>query len=1016
MRDFGRQFDQRLRAYMDALKEDILGPGLPVAFEGFVSDRPVPMDEAERGPFRPMPPGTPWGGKWQYGYFRAEVAPPDSWEGLPLALTGGMGGEQLYYVDGAAAGAVDRGHPFLYLTFSHVRGRVYHVLCESYAGHGRRLESLGPCPPEKTAVPEPPAFQCAAEGGCVRAVREDARQLYLDMYVLSDLLTTLKEDSLRALRIRAALDEVTRVADPELPCDERPGAYRAGREVLKGCLSCRNGSTAPEMYLIGQSHIDLAWLWPEQETRRKAVRTYATQAQLMERYPFYRFLMVEPALMEMLRAEDPALWRRVLSACRRGQVCPDGAFYVECDTNLPSGESLIRQLSLGRRWFRSVTGTESAVAFLPDCFGFSAVLPQLFKKTGVRYFATQKLMRADPECQPFPYQDFIWEGMDGSCVQALSFMRDNGPVSPFTFHRRWYSERAAESDGGVLLHPFGYGDGGGGPTADMLEITRRLGDLEGCARSAYHSLRDYFEAAAPDAARHRWTGELYLAWHRGTWTSQRRQKQLMRRAEEALSFAETAVSLLDDPAAENAALSPLWERLLFCQFHDVAGGAGIRRVHEEAERDLKNVISGAGEIARRALFSLAAPTASAAGKMSAVNPLPWAREEYLRLPDGSMKYVSVPASGWAPVTDSPGPRDARAGVRGNMIVMENRFLSLTVAPDGSVVSLTDLENGLSLLSEGQKMNDWRLYRNIQPVYDAWELDRDWESRRIPDPFETRVSLVSSGGAMAECRVVRRFSHSEAVQVIRLTASSRRVDFETDLTWNERRRMLKCHFESNILTDSAIHEMQFGHVLRPCHSSDAFAADRYEVPQHRFSVLAEENRGFALLNDGIYALSTGRGEMALTLCRAPLVPDDKNNLGTHHFTYSLFPFASSFAQSGVVREGYALNRPLIPADGLPDSFEGPAVGPGPVVLDTVKPALDGDGIILRLYQSLRQTGEGTVTLPWNCDFYASDMAEENGRGECLGHGRSLKLVLSPFEVRTVRAVRRDAKPSDGRQTP
>ena len=1002
MRDFGRQFSQRVKAYMDALKEDILWPGMPVAFEGFVSDDPIPMDEAEKGPFRPMPPGTLWGGKWQYGYFRAEIAPPDEWEGLPLALTGGMGGEQLYYVDGAATGTVDRGHPFLYLTFSHVRGRRYRVLCESYAGHGPRLESLGPCPPEKAAVPEPPPFQCVMEEGSLRRVCEDARQLYLDMFVLSDLLPTLKDNSLRALRIMAALDEVTRVADPELPREERPKAYRAGRKALKSCLACRNGSTAPEMYLIGQSHIDLAWLWPEKETRRKAVRTYATQVQLLERYPSYRFLMVEPALMEMLRGADPALWERVLAACRRGQVCPDGAFYVECDTNLPSGESLIRQLSRGRRWFRSVTGTESAVAFLPDCFGFSAVLPQLFKKTGVRYFATQKLMRADPECQPFPYQDFIWEGMDGSCVQALSFMRDNGPVSPFTFHRRWYTERAAESDGGVMLHPFGYGDGGGGPTADMVEITQRLQDLEGCARSAYHPLKDYFEAAAPNATKHRWTGELYLAWHRGTWTSQRRQKQLMRRAEEALAFAETAVSLLDDPAGESAALEPLWERLLFCQFHDVAGGAGIRRVHKEAERDLENAVSGAWAAALRAVRSVGSP---AGGGISFINPLPWAREEYIRLPGGDMKYVSVPASGWAPAENRPGPADARAYVRGDMIVMENRFLSLTVAPDGSIASLTDKENGLPLISEGQRMNDWRLYANIQSVYDAWEMDRDWESRRIPDPFETEVALVSSSGAAAECRVIRRFSRSEAVQAIRLTASSRRVDFETELDWHERRRMLKCHFESNVLADNAIHEMQFGHVLRPCHRSDAFAADRYEVPQHRFSALAEENRGFALLNNGIYALSTGRGEMALTLCRGPLVPDDKNNQGKHVFTYSLYPFASSFASSGVVREGYALNRPLVPIAGRLEPFEGPAVGPGPVILETVKPALDGDGIILRLYQSLRQTGNGTVTLPWDCDFYSSDMAEETGRGECLGHGRSLTLVLAPFEVRTVRAVRR-----------
>ena len=997
-----RQFIQRLRAWSEELGRQLFTPVAPILFEGFETAEILRPSEAEKRAFSPCPPGTKWGRKWHYGWFRAAFSVPSEAEGKRLVLISGLDGEQLFYLNGSAAGSVDKGHPFVTLSRKSEAGDVYSILCESYAGHGPRLESLGPCPPERRPVPEPPETQCCVRESFAAVWNEEAYQLKMDTDTLTELLRTLPENSLRAMRVSEALDQLTRTVDLELPPAERTAAYAAGRALLRPLLECRNGSTAPTMCLIGQSHIDLAWLWPMEETFHKAVRTYSTQLALLEEYPFYRWLLVEPQLLEMLRERDPEVWDRVRKAFDRGQICPEGAFWVECDTNLPSGESLIRQLQWGKQWFRKEFGVDSKVAFLPDCFGFSGALPQILSKLGIPYFATQKLLRADPECERFPYQHFTWEGIDGSCVAALSFMRDNGPVSPYTFYQRWDLERTQKNFIDTMLHPFGYGDGGGGPTRDMVEMTRRLKDLEGVARGEYTGLREFFDRTAARAEKNRWTGELYLAWHRGTWTSQRRQKQLMRRAEEALHNAELFIAQLPGDSRPAGALRPLWEKLLFCQFHDVAGGVGIERVHQEAEAALSACIAEADALTDAALDRLCGRAGEKAPAV--LNTLPWTREEYLRTEDGRWLYVRVPASGTAPLRPLPGPADARALETPDGILMENRFLSLLIAKDGSLTRVRDLETGLDLLSPGRKMNDWRLYANVQPVYDAWEMDRDWETRLLPDAFSVTVRLVRNGPEGCEAEIRRTFSHSSAVQTVRLAASSRRVDFETRMDWQERHRMLKAHFESTVLCDNALHETQFGYVQRPCHRSTPYASDRYEVPNLHYSALCEEDRGFALLNNGIYAVSSNRGELALTLNRAPLVPCETNNRGPHHFTYSLYVFSGPFSQSGTARQGYLLNHPLRILEKCCREYRGPSLESDTLILETVRPDPESGGLFLRFYESARTHGKGILRLPFRAAFYACGLADERPTRQApLCTGDSVPVAAGPFEIVTLYAV-------------
>ena len=1004
-----RQVAQRIRAWVNELPNHQYTPVGKVNFVGFTTFDRIPEAQAAAMDKHPFPAGTPWGSCWEYAWFSATVTIPASCKGQRVVFFSRLGGEQLVYVNGKAAGSIDKEHKYVTLTRCAEGGETFSLLIESYAGHGERIENLGPVPPERKPVPVVPEHQQRVGESFIAVWNEDAYQLLMDVRTLTDLLETLPDKSLRAQKVAKALEDFTHVADFELPFEARHESFRHAREVLRPALECRNGSTAPTMWLVANSHIDLAWLWPAEETFHKSARTYSNQLALMEEYPEYRFLLCEPALLEMLRTFDPEVFQRVKDAHARGQIDADGVFFIECDSNFPTGESLIRQLMWGKKWYEENFGVTPRVAWHPDSFGYSAALPQLLRAFDVPYFATQKLLRADPECERFPYQDFVWEGMDGSTVLANSFFDYTSKVSPLHFHRRWEQHRIQQTDIDTLLYPYGYGDGGGGPDRDMLEMVRRVKDLEGAPRAHEGTLEGFFRRMEQNPPKNRWVGELYLAWHRGTYTTMHKTKQLLRRAERAIHDAEALLARLPQNEQEKHAgrLRKAWEKVLFCQFHDVASGVGVARMNEETVAWLSGVIADMADLndrLRRQVYAIG----EGSGQVL-VNTLPWERREWAKLPDGSEIYAEIPADGVAMADASAvQPNDAFARECEEGFLLENRYMTLTVSREGRIIALTDKENGLPLMAPGQKMNDWRLYQNVEPVYDAWEMSRDWELGLLPDAITARAELTETTPSRCVITVHYTFGSSSAKQQIILRASSRRVDFVTHVDWKERHRLLKAHFDSNILTDEALHEIQFGYVKRPCHDSHAFAADRYEVCNQRWSALCEENRGFALLNESTCGLSTSRGGMALSLLRAPLVPDDSCDVGEHDLTYALYPFATGFAQSGVTREGYAFNAPVTVMQGIAETQSGFRCDSESILLETVKPAEDrspagsSNGLILRLYESLRMQGTATVHAPVSGKWYLCDMPE-SCQGEFMGEGDSVSIRLAPFKIATLRFI-------------
>lgn len=672
--------------------------------------------------------------------------------------------------------------------------------------------------------------------------------------------------------------------------------------------------------------------------------------------------------------------------------------WVECDTNIPSGESLIRQFVRGKRWFREELGADSRMAWMPDTFGFSATLPQIMKKCQIPYFATQKLTRQDPEAEPFPYNLFWWEGLDGSRVLSHLFRRNNAVFTSGELVSRWEDDRTQQEGIDGLMFPFGYGDGGGGPTREMVEAARRCEDLEGAPRCHMESPVRFFERAQERDIENVYCGELYLAWHRGALTSQARTKRGIRKAEAALKAVEYHMAgrmLAGRPVEETwkRKLDELWKLLLFNLFHDVATGTSITRVHEQAEAELETVCTESGKLLEEML-------GRPGGRMTVYNHLGWER---------TFRGHRIPAQGFAVIdAGRADSSDRRAAVRripaedGGGYLMQNEHLVCRVSDAGELVSVRKPGEVKEFLAGNS--NRFLLFKDVNTCYDAWELGSMYEKLPVPleDPARVEICEDADGAALL---VEKKLHHSSLVQKIFLGNDAKRLDFITKLDWRERHKLLKVSFPVNVYATEAIEEIQFGYVKRPTHRSRQSDRDRYEVCNHRYTVLQDGGAGAAVLNDCKYGVNTVGNEIRLTLMKAPLMPDMYADQGEQEFTYSFYPFTGPFTESDVLREACELNEPPVVGEALPGEAEQvfqPVLLPAQknIIVDTVKPADTVDNAVLvRAYEAM---GMGT-----NASFSVSgavkrigeaDMLEENEKELALRDGR-LKARFGPFEIKS-----------------
>jgi alpha-mannosidase len=980
------------------------------------------FQQARHRTFRPIAPGTRWGKLFEYGWFRGEITLPADVAGQRIVLAPDVGAEGLVFVNGRAKSSRDHAHTHILLSPSARSGRSHEILIEASGGHGPHVHVVGPVPLDRESVRMPVSAQAVTGESTFGAWNENAYQLWIDVETLWHLRNALDINSLRVAELDAGLRDFSIMVDFESGEDALDASARAARKRLAPLLACKNGSTAPVFYLVGHAHLDVAWFWPLAETERKIARTVTNQLALMAEYPEYRYLQSQPHLYRMLKDRYPEVYRRVKAAVKRGRIIPEGGMWVEADVNLAGGESLVRQFIHGMRFFRREFGVRCEILWLPDVFGYCGQLPQIMRGCGIRYFTTAKILWAYNAAEKFPHTTFWWEGIDGSRIPSHLLGTYGGFPLPSDLVRNWNNRRQHE---GVrsLLYAFGHGDGGGGATRDMLELVRRQKDLEGSPRTVMTSpvafFKDLEKRGFPDIA---YVGELYFTAHRGSYTSQANVKKGNRRSEMAMREAEMwacAAQVLSRAAIPLRELDSLWKTVLLNQFHDILPGSAGNCVYKEAAADHARVIDRAGRIAHQAMRKLV----RASSKYTTVfNSLSWKRDALValphkawgaRLPGGTMlpvqrmngatfARITVPPCGWSTLLldtsarrRAPGP-----GASASPNLLENEFLRARINARGEIKSLIDKQTGRELTAGA--CNAFRMYRDVPADWDAWDINSMYARTPVELPGPASISVVSDGPLVAALRVSRALHQSSLTQEIVLRAGSRRMDFKTVIRWNERHKLLKVNFPVAVHANEAVHDIQFGFIRRSNHLSRPHDADRFEVPQHKWTALAEESGGCAVLNDCKYGVNVLGNSINLSLLRAPVAPDPVADRGVHEFTYSLYSWNGPLVQSRLIQEAYDLNVPCQTAEGNGGERSLFSLTTDAVVIEAVKPAEDGSGdIVLRLYEALQTHASCTLATSLPVKLASLTDMLESAIGRLTVRNNAIALEFRPFEIKTIR---------------
>ena len=909
-----------------------------------VRGEPISYADAIRGEFAPFKVGDPWGPPWSTTWFRVRGHVPASGVGQRLIACFDLGFdgptgftcEALAWKDGKPWRGVDPNHRWL-----PIDGPEVDFYLEAAANP--RATEAGPEP-----APSMLALRRSAEPAFVLRMAELA----------------IRDSPEEALPGNAPLP------DP-LP--------EGKREVLSHArLDPLHRITA-----VGHAHIDTAWEWPIREAKRKVARSWSTQLALMDEHPDYVFAASQPAQYAWMKESYPDIYRRIKEKVASGQWEPVGAMWVEADCNLPSGESLVRQLLQGKRFFMQEFGYETKILWLPDVFGYPGNLPQLISQAGCAFFLTQKLSWNDtnkPE-----HHTFMWEGIDGTRVFTHFPPADtyNGSFTPEEVERSIRNFKDSHSSH-MSLYLFGWGDGGGGPQPEMIESAHRLGVEIGRAG-------DFFEAASAESKDLTTSvGELYFELHRGTYTSQSRTKRLNRLAQQALREAEMW-SVAAGGSYPSTQLSTLWQTLLLNQFHDILPGSSIDWVYEEAERDLDSVATQASGISEAAMSAIA----GSGEQLAIFNTLSHPRREVVNL-TGEYERIEAPPCGWS--VHVPHPAEEHVTVSEHS--MQNELLRVEWDDRGVLTSIWDKEAKREVLSG--LGNLLQLHEDNPARWDAWDLDSDYR-KSFTDV--TQIEQVHRrGGLRGVLRFGRRFGDSILTQVMSLEAGSRMLRFETHVNWQEAHKMLKVAFPVTVSSREATYEVQFGHLRRPTHEDTSYARAMFEVCAQRWADLGDSEYGVALLNDCKHGYDIRGSVMRLSLLRAPTHPDPTADRGDHHFTYALMPHPGDFRQAGVIEAAEDLNAPLLPMRGsLPAGSHRSLieVDTPQVIVEAIKRAEDSNAVIVRLYEAWGRACKARIrtTLPASRAFLC-DLLERNGEEVAVRDGM-LELELTPFKILTLK---------------
>jgi alpha-mannosidase len=1015
-------YEQRCEQFVERLKTFFYADATSLQAEYCVFEPPVAFHRRREGKYAPIQVGQTWGSNWQVAWFHIHGVIPEKWKGLPVVARLNLGGEGcIFDHEGTPVRAISV-HSIWLPGFK--RDRV--PIVESAQG-GEKIDlwievtaaqlfglALLPDP----SLSDPKRFghlEARTEDLTLAVFRSEVWQLYLDAFVLNNLMKALPEKNVRRARILYALNRAIDVFQGD------DSTVAQAREILKPELAKKSNASDLKAYAVGHAHLDTAWLWPVSETVRKCARTFSTQIALLEQYPDYVFGASQAQHYAFTREHYPALFAKIKEQVAAGRWEVQGAMWVEPDCNLISGESMVRQLLYGKKFFEEELGVTPLNLWLPDVFGYSAALPQILKKSGIEFMVTQKL--SWNQFNRLPHHTFLWRGIDGSEIIVHFPPEDtyNSELKPAgMIHAQQNFEERDRLDEFLVL--FGIGDGGGGPTEDIIETGRRLRDLEGCPRVEFgHAQAMLDRLANQRGVLKRWVGELYFELHRGTLTTQALVKKMNRCLERKMRELEILYSLLPRTQYPAKELEAMWKKILLNQFHDILPGSSIAKVYETTHTEYRALQEQAHTLFQQAGEKL---LEKQDGSVTLINTLSYLYQRPITLPatwtgfglvdeKGQMVAVQETPSGPVLLADIPSlsaktfrfvekKTSLPQSNPSDPLVLENNFIRYEFALDGTIKRAFDKECRREAVSSGNMI---RLYEDRPLNWDAWDIDIYYENQLLEQARLVAWQRLSSGPLIHELKLDFEIGASRVTQSVTLAANSKRLEFKTRVVWQERHKMLRVAFAVNVVSTEAAYEIQYGYVKRPAHRNTSWDLAKFEGAGHRFVDLSEQDYGVALLNDCKYGHKVFDGTMEMNLLRSPSSPDPEADRGTHEFTYCLLPHNHNLPDSCVFSEAAQLNQPvaMYPERAASKLAFPVMLDSDRVELEVIKKAEKDDSLILRLYEPRGRRASCTLMFAdLHVKVEETDLMEIVNAELEVNEGK-VHLEFRPFEIKTLKMI-------------
>ena len=990
--------------------------------------------------------GTAWNQVDAHRWFRTTITIPESMDGkhVEFLITTGREGEwdatnpqMIFYLDGQLIQGIDVNHREVTISGKAKAGDSYEIAVLAYSG--------------------------MVEGDLVIhtyliAVDDRVQKLYYDLLIpLQSAYVLKKADEENYRRVLQSMAPALDALDLRDAYSEKfYSSIEKAEQILKEAFYSEERE-CPTVSAIGHTHIDIAWLWTVEQTREKVLRSFSTVLRLMEQYPDYKFMSSQPILYQFVKEQEPEMYEKIKERIREGRWEVDGAMWLEADCNLTGGESLVRQIIKGHRFFLEEFGKESKSLWLPDVFGYSAALPQILKKSGIPYFMTTKI--AWNQYDQLPNDTFIWKGIDGSEVFAFmptttDYDKDQGLNISFSDTRNTTTYTGIVNPNMALgtfkrfqnrdltedtLMLFGFGDGGGGPTKEMLESAERLKyGIPGIPKIRQEFEQDYFDRTyekihdLPDMPT--WDGELYFEYHRGTLTSMARNKRSNRKNEILYTQMETAscmAGIEKDEQLQNV-LDKGWDILLINQFHDIVPGSSIKPVYEQTDKEYHEIEEAGKEELNRIVSAAVGRLSMEKDGVVVMNTQGYERDDLVVLDDGTeiprlvdedgrnvpaqktadgryLLYVShIPPLGYKKLYETEELLEESTGKEWDY-TFENPFIKVCFNEKMEITSLYEKEAEKELIQEGRCGNVLRTYEDRPMQWDNWDIDVFYQRKPYEADWYSPARVIENGEVRMVVEFECGFLDSTVTQQVCLYHQIPRIDFRTKADWKTHHVILKTHFPVDVNTTRASYEIQFGNVERETTNNYSWDTAKFEACGHKWADLSENSSGISLLNDCKYGYGIKKGDMSLTLIKSGTYPNEDADIGEHEFTYSIYPHAGRWQEAKTVEMAYNLNVPMLAKrtgrqEGCGGEYESfLKCSQESCFVEVIKKAEDGNGVIVRMYENKNNRVRAQIQTAYPiAHVYECNLLEENEE-ELTAGKNCFETVFKPYEIKTFRLI-------------